>query len=137
MAQSGFLVIADITGYTAYLSSSELDHAEDTLDHRRDHRLRHTTRYTLTLSPTEGGTTLTFLLGKSRGPALRRTISDLLGRLFAPKSIRKGCRELERRIESDIAEGRVVLTGPSEVSSKDVEQAVVKSLTPDPGPTVT
>ena len=41
MAQSGFLVIADITGYTAYLSSSELDHAEDTLDHRRDHRLRH------------------------------------------------------------------------------------------------
>ena len=29
--QSGFLLIADITGYTAYLSKSELEHAEDSL----------------------------------------------------------------------------------------------------------
>ncbi len=28
---SGFLLIADITGYTAYLSASELEHAQDTL----------------------------------------------------------------------------------------------------------
>src|SRR3990172_2899335 len=29
--KSGYLLIADITGYTAYLSASELEHAEDTL----------------------------------------------------------------------------------------------------------
>ena len=28
---TGFLLIADITGYTAYLSESELDHAQGTL----------------------------------------------------------------------------------------------------------
>jgi Protein of unknown function (DUF2652) len=31
MAERGFLVIADITGYTAFLSDSELEHAEDSL----------------------------------------------------------------------------------------------------------
>ncbi|MEE9215900.1 MAG: DUF2652 domain-containing protein [Anaerolineales bacterium] len=31
MAEHGYLVIADITGYTAFLSESELEHAEDSL----------------------------------------------------------------------------------------------------------
>jgi hypothetical protein len=31
MAERGYIVIADITGYTAYLSGSELDHAQDSL----------------------------------------------------------------------------------------------------------
>ena len=31
MAERGYLVIADITGYTAFLSGSELEHAEDSL----------------------------------------------------------------------------------------------------------
>jgi uncharacterized protein YndB with AHSA1/START domain len=31
MAEQGYIVIADITGYTAFLSSSELEHAEDSL----------------------------------------------------------------------------------------------------------
>lgn len=31
MAEHGYIVIADITGYTAFLSSSELEHAEDSL----------------------------------------------------------------------------------------------------------
>ena len=31
MAEDGYLVIADITGYTAFLSQSELEHAEDSL----------------------------------------------------------------------------------------------------------
>ena len=33
MAQKGTLVIADITGYTAFLSGSELEHAQDSLGH--------------------------------------------------------------------------------------------------------
>jgi len=31
LAEQGYIVIADITGYTAFLSSSELEHAEDSL----------------------------------------------------------------------------------------------------------
>ena len=31
MSQNGYLVIADISGYTAFLSGSELEHAEDSL----------------------------------------------------------------------------------------------------------
>ena len=32
MAQQGFLLIADITGYTMFLTRSELDHAQGILD---------------------------------------------------------------------------------------------------------
>ena len=32
MAQTGFLLIADITGYTMFLTRSELDHAQGILD---------------------------------------------------------------------------------------------------------
>ena len=32
MAENGFIVIADITGYTAYLSESELEHAQEILE---------------------------------------------------------------------------------------------------------
>ena len=32
MAQKGFLLIADITGYTMFLTSSELEHAQGVLD---------------------------------------------------------------------------------------------------------
>ena len=31
MAEQGYLAIADITGYTAYLNESELEHAQDSL----------------------------------------------------------------------------------------------------------
>ncbi|MEK6222145.1 MAG: hypothetical protein N2D54_07840, partial [Chloroflexota bacterium] len=31
MINKGFLILSDITGYTAYLSKSELDHAQGTL----------------------------------------------------------------------------------------------------------
>jgi hypothetical protein len=31
MADSGFIVMADITGYTVYLNESELDHAQESL----------------------------------------------------------------------------------------------------------
>ena len=29
MSESGFIVMADITGYTVYLNESELDHAQE------------------------------------------------------------------------------------------------------------
>ena len=32
MAHKGFLLIADITGYTMFLTSSELEHAQGVLD---------------------------------------------------------------------------------------------------------
>ncbi|GAB4578214.1 MAG: hypothetical protein Fur0022_09480 [Anaerolineales bacterium] len=40
--QYGYFLIADITGYTAYLSKSELDHAQQTLTALLNLLIRHT-----------------------------------------------------------------------------------------------
>jgi hypothetical protein len=41
-SQDGYLIIADITGYTAFLSESELDHAKDSLRDLLDLLIEHT-----------------------------------------------------------------------------------------------
>jgi hypothetical protein len=41
-SQDGYLIIADITGYTAFLSESELDHAKDSLRDLLDLLIKHT-----------------------------------------------------------------------------------------------
>lgn len=58
---------------------------------------------------------LTILCGKSKGPILGRIVSDLGTRLFAPRSLRKGCRELRAMIDQEIAEGKIVLSAPTTV----------------------
>lgn len=51
--QQGYLVIADITGYTAYLEDSELDHARDSLTSLLDIMIEHT-RLPLVVTKLEG-----------------------------------------------------------------------------------
>lgn len=41
MADEGYIVISDITGYTAFLSGSELDHAHDSLRSLPDVLIQH------------------------------------------------------------------------------------------------
>lgn len=53
MAEQGYIVIADITGYTAYLSGSELDHAQDSLRSLLQLLIEHT-RPPLVISRLEG-----------------------------------------------------------------------------------
>ena len=59
MAERGYLVIADITGYTAFLSGSELDHAEDSLKDLLD-LLIDQTRPPLVISRLEGDAVISY-----------------------------------------------------------------------------
>ena len=59
MAQEGYLVISDITGYTAFLSQSELDHAEDSLRSLLNLLLGHT-KPPLVVSGLEGDAVLSY-----------------------------------------------------------------------------
>lgn len=63
MAQQGYLVIADITGYTAYLSQSELEHARDSLNSLLTLLVDYTRR-PLLISRLEGDAVISYALGE-------------------------------------------------------------------------
>jgi hypothetical protein len=58
-SQDGFLLIADITGYTAFLRESELDHAKDSLRSLLDLLIEHT-RPPLVISRLEGDAVISY-----------------------------------------------------------------------------
>jgi uncharacterized protein YndB with AHSA1/START domain len=64
-AKRGFLVIADISGYTAYLSDSELEHATDVLKALLDLLIDHT-KPPLALSGLEGDAVLSYSIDSDR-----------------------------------------------------------------------
>jgi uncharacterized protein YndB with AHSA1/START domain len=59
MKEEGFLVIADITGYTSYLSGSELEHAQDSLRTLLQLLIQHT-QPPLTISRLEGDAVISY-----------------------------------------------------------------------------
>ena len=59
MAERGYLVIADITGYTAFLSDSELEHAEDSLRDLLDLIIKQT-KPPLVISRLEGDAVISY-----------------------------------------------------------------------------
>lgn len=61
----GFLVVADITGYSAYLSHSELEHAKDVLKTLLDILIDHT-RTPLSLSGLEGDAVFSYAVDADR-----------------------------------------------------------------------
>ena len=87
-----------------------------------------TARTTLRLTPRVDGTRLSYLCGKSKGNLFGSIVYDLVERLFVPRTVRKGCRELQALIEEEIAEGKVVQPTLVNIPSDNVEQAVEKSL---------
>lgn len=78
-AQSGTLLIADITGYTLFLSESELEHAQEILSTLLELLLSHT-RPPLTVSRTAGDAVISYALAPSAaGAALQgQTFVELL-----------------------------------------------------------
>ena len=64
-ASQGFLVVADITGYSAYLSHSELEHAQDTLKTLLEVLIEHT-KTPLVLSGLEGDAVLSYTIDSTR-----------------------------------------------------------------------
>jgi len=77
--QSGTLLIADITGYTMFLSESELEHAQEILGTLLELLLSHT-RPPLTVSRTAGDAVISYALTPAAaGPALQgQTFVELL-----------------------------------------------------------
>lgn len=63
MDQTGYLLIADITGYTAYLSGSELDHADQTLSSLLELLISETPP-PLTVAQLEGDAVMSYALGE-------------------------------------------------------------------------
>jgi hypothetical protein len=61
MAHSGYLVIADITGYTAFLNQSELEHAKDSLNRLLTLLIEYTRR-PLLISRLEGDAVISYAL---------------------------------------------------------------------------
>ena len=59
MKQQGFLFIADITGYTAYLSGSELEHAQDSLKNLMEVLIQ-STKPPLVISRLEGDAVISY-----------------------------------------------------------------------------
>ena len=64
-ASQGFLVVADITGYTAYLSHSELEHAQDVLKTLLELMIDHT-KAPLVLSGLEGDAVFSYTIDSAR-----------------------------------------------------------------------
>ena len=73
MEQRGFILIADITGYTAYLNDSELEHAQGTLTELLELLIEHTTS-PLIISRLEGDAVISYGLesGFVSGPNISR-----------------------------------------------------------------
>jgi hypothetical protein len=61
MAEKGYLVIADITGYTSFLSDTELEHAQDSLRSLLELLVNHT-KEPLRISRLEGDAVISFAL---------------------------------------------------------------------------
>ena len=59
MSEQGYIVISDITGYTAFLSASELEHAEDSLRSLLNLLIEHT-RPPLVVSRLEGDAVISY-----------------------------------------------------------------------------
>ena len=77
MADAGHIVISDITGYTEFLSQSELEHAEDSLRSLLNLMLEHT-RPPLIVSRLEGDAVISYALDGSflQGQTLVETLES-------------------------------------------------------------
>jgi hypothetical protein len=77
MEQRGFILIADITGYTAYLNDSELEHAQGTLTDLLELLIEHT-RSPLIISRLEGDAVISygFEAGFVSGQTFMETIEN-------------------------------------------------------------
>jgi hypothetical protein len=83
---------------------------------------------TYRLVPTEAGTRLVVLAGKTLGPALLRPVGDVLGKRIGVPSLQKGAAALRARLEADLAAGSVVPAATARVAAEEVRQAVEARL---------
>ncbi|KAA3645016.1 MAG: DUF2652 domain-containing protein [Chloroflexi bacterium] len=79
MAENGFIIVADITGYTAYLSGSELEHAQEILESLLNTILKEI-HPPLTISRTEGDAVISYSLGNAF--IMGQTLLEMLEQIY-------------------------------------------------------
>lgn len=79
MAENGFIIVADITGYTAYLSGSELEHAQEILESLLNTILKEI-HPPLTISRTEGDAVISYSVGNAF--IMGQTLLEMLEEIY-------------------------------------------------------
>ncbi len=94
---------------------------------------RNSALVTSRLTPTDQGTLATLLIGRRQGPLVMRVAENIMAKIFAGRSIRKGRQILVDLIERELADGR--LNGmlsperPNDATPEEVRKAAAESLT--------
>ena len=82
MELRGFILIADITGYTAYLNESELEHAQETLTDLLELLIDHT-ESPLVISRLEGDAVISY--GLETGFVSGQTLLETIEKTYTDK----------------------------------------------------
>jgi len=98
--QRGYLVLADISGYTSFLSQTELDHAQEILSdlpdikpfeyfaiEQRPRGSAFSVRLTIQFVPLAGGGTRLLLTSRSYGAGVPRWLTRLISRYLVERAI--------------------------------------------------
>ena len=88
-----------------------------------------TTRITCKLEPTEAGTRLIMLMGKSRGTRLRVMVFSLIAKLVFVPQMGKAGEQLAQRIQQDLDDGIAFISPPIEVDKDQVVSLATQTLT--------
>ncbi len=80
------------------------------------------------LTPIPGGTKITWVTDRVKGPFFFRKATDFVFPLFILKGIEKTFQNFAALIEDDIRKGKIVVPEPVEVQDEEIVQAIVESL---------
>ena len=90
-----------------------------------------TTRITCKLEPTQAGTRINMLMGRSRGTRLRVLLFSTVAKfIFAPQMV-KSAEQLAQRIQQDLADGIAFVAPPIEMDPAQVASLAMETLTHD------
>lgn len=83
-------------------------------------------RITVRLEAADAGTKVTVLFGRGRGPLVWRWLANIL--LFIPPTIGHGLRALRKRIEADLAAGKVAPASAVAAQADEIQHGVREAL---------
>jgi len=90
-----------------------------------------TTTITYILEPTQDGTRLISLFGKPRGAWIRVMLFILLAKIVFAPQVGKFVKQLDQRIQQDLADGTAFVSPPIEVGKDQVVSLATQTLTSD------
>jgi uncharacterized protein YndB with AHSA1/START domain len=80
------------------------------------------------LTPTAEGTRVTLVIERPKGPFFWRKLSEVVFLLFFLKYVTQMYKDFQKNVESELQEGKLVVTEKTELSVEDINQAIEESL---------